>query len=224
MILSGVYVYKKYKKRQRAKSALAAAESAEHDAIAAPAQQAIHELHLGSSPPASSSSSSVPTSPRWSRTDSLAPPSGEWTFRDSTPRPSSQLFAPPPSVPTAGQPAEIEVRGKWVWVPDVSTGSSVAPTTLDQPPVYSSLAPLQPPLEPPPRSPSRPRPAVAELSGHGALFELEGGKEVEVESRRGGGEGGDSDSSSCYSWDGRPEELYSPVAVGRDEKSGGRMI
>ena len=165
MILTGRWVYKKYKKRRAEKAELNRTAPGKHGERFQATQEEISNTaveHLGG-PPDEAQRSDLPPSYSRIEQDSLTSPtsilhpsssvrSAISSYRQSPPDLHTQeasLSFPPhaqqspitqthlPGCPTpasplspqlaAGQPTEIQVHGKWVWVPDNSPQPS-APT------------------------------------------------------------------------------------------------
>jgi hypothetical protein len=186
MILTGRYVYKKYKKRKADKEEQTLTAQAKHSDLILASQAEISKTpveNLASIPDDAKQSDLPPSYSLTSPTSTLHPSSSvkSSTTSSSSPYPSvvdlqisdgSPPFAPPSQIspatqshlsprPTAaspispqsaasGPPTEIQVHGRWIWVPDESPSQAHAPSIQSAPQVAvnDSIIPELPAVNP----------------------------------------------------------------------------
>ncbi|OCL13953.1 hypothetical protein AOQ84DRAFT_223677 [Glonium stellatum] len=156
MIITSRYVYKKYKKRKQAKEQALANDSANHDQVVqstmneianAPAEQLCADTGSPSDPPPGYSSLDKASHPYQTSNLGLSENTAFWPHPNhpqisAFPSASQSPMSPIPMSPAGlaqQQLTEIEVRGKWVWVPETSPASNVSETKSQYNPDDPSL-------------------------------------------------------------------------------------
>ena len=143
MIITARYVYKKYKKHKQAKEAALANDSANHDQVVqgtmdeianAPAEELCADTTSPSDPPPGYSSldkashSSPALNPGLNENTTFWPHPHQPQI-SAVPPASPSLMSPIPMSPAGlsqQPPTEVEVRGKWIWMPETNPAPNVS--------------------------------------------------------------------------------------------------
>ena len=143
MIITARYVYKKYKKHKQAKEAALANDSANHDQVVqgtmdeianAPAEELCADTTSPSDPPPGYSSldkashSSPALNPGLNENAAFWPHHHQPQISAVLPTSLSPMSPIPMSPAGLSQqpPTEIEVRGKWIWMPETNPAPNVS--------------------------------------------------------------------------------------------------